>query len=466
VLQLIATILQDLKAQGLEPDSLRNTELHLRRYFGWMVRVRGRNVDRACASLEGEELAWLFLGGLPPTEDGREPALDAEAAKILDDASHREDLVTRLMRINRRHDANGSCRRNPFVTLYVEWYVTERGSPSSAEVFIKYARTIAKRYLRVHKSQLEWIATLYGFATRQKTAKPPSPTAQRKDAAGDDPELWLKLVAARPRLAARSAELKRIWMESGLGPESDPAITWALSVSHGLMIGLLLAFQLRSKNIRQMKRGVDLFPKAYKVSIPPPRAKADKPIVRTFPARGPLADRMALLDTYLDEARPILLAGRPDTPYVFVGHPKRDASYDADGHLMIGRDRLAKALKKVSEEHFADLFPEGLDLFSPHLARHVLTNYARRLENGDAIACQALANTIQTIDRNYFTISRTRDDDALELLENLDTEGDPNSRSKNLRKRKAFEKEVRAALGELATDHLVNQLLAAYDRHR
>lgn len=466
VLELIATVRQSLEIQKLESSTLDNVEVHLRRYFGWMIRKRGWNIDHICAGLDVEELAWLFLGGLPPTKDGREPALADEVAKILSDESYRESLVTGIIRIGRRHEANGSCRRNPFVTLYVEWYATERGSPSGAEVFIKRARTIVKRHLRVHKSQVDWLTTLYGFTAQTKAAKPPSSTAKRKDAAGDDHELWLKLVAARPRLAARSAELKTVWTESGLGPDSEPAIKWALSVGNALMVGLLLALQLRSKNIREMKFDEDLFPDAYKVSIPPFRAKAKKRIIRNFPQRGPMADLMALLDTYLREARPILLAGRPDPPYVFVGHPKRDASYDAEGHLMIGRDRLAKTLKKVSEVFFADLFPEGLDLLSPHLARHVLTGYARRLENGDVIACQSLANTIQTVNRNYLTISRTRDDDALELLENLDTKGDPNSRSKGLRKRKDYEKEVRAILGALATDHYVNQLLAAHDRCR
>lgn len=437
---------------------------HLKRFFGWMAKVKAMDVEAMCATIAcAEDLAWLFLAGHPAPDRGREPAREEELARIFADKQYRETLLQGIMRSNRCHEAQMPCRRNPVLSLYVEWYATERNSPSSAEVLTKYMKIVSKRFLRVHKSQLDWFSDLYGYVKNKKKAKAASPKSKRKEAAGDDHELWLKLVNARPRLKTHLDGLKRKWEASG---DTEDAIHWGIAQRNDLLVGLLLGLQLRTKNIHQMQFGIDLFPDTYKVSIPGNKAKAGKRILRNFPAAGPLADLRSDLDIYLSEARPILLAERPDSPYVFIGHPKRQSSRDAEGHIKIGKGMLAKVLQDVSEDFFKDLLPEGLDLLSPHLTRDVLTNYARRLENGSMIATQSLANTLQVVDNHYYTASRSRDDDALEFLENLDTRVKPGGRADLAKNRKLFGDLVAKKFPEWATKANVNALLQIFDRCR
>ncbi|HEY9724457.1 MAG TPA: hypothetical protein V6D47_20815 [Oscillatoriaceae cyanobacterium] len=462
ILELIDQI--DKALSEMAEDTRIGISRHLKRFFGWLAKVRGMDLEALCATIAcAEDLAWLFLAGHPAPDRGREPSRETELAKIFADERYRETLLQGIMRSNRCHEAQMPCRRNPVLSLYVEWYATERNSPSSAEVFTKYMKIVARRFLRIHKSQLDWFSELYDYVMKKKTAKPASAKAQRKEAAGDDHELWLKLVAARPRLKIHLDKLKQKWKAS---EDPEDAIHWAIAQRNDLMVGLLLGLQLRSKNIHKMQFRIDLFPKVYKVSIPPNKAKAGKRILRNFPAAGPLADLRSDLDIYLSEARPILLAGRQDSPYVFIGHPQRQSSRDDDGHIKIGKGMLAKVLQDVSNEFFADLLPEGLDLLSPHLTRDVLTNYARRLENGNLIASQSLANTLQVMDNHYYTASRSRDDDALEFLENLDTHVKPGGRADLAKSRKQFGDLVVKKFPEWATKANVNALLQIFDRCR
>lgn len=437
------------KNPDLKPAIRRHIREHLCRLFGVLHNKLNLDVYALCRGLDDErDLALVLLAGYPPSPDGRDPDPEEELRRLFDDPGYLEEVVDSIANTNRRHAHKAVCRTNPVLLAYKRWLL-ERGVAANLEVGLKTFRIIGDRYLQVHATQKEWLNKLIKDAVKARKESPPSARARRKQALSGSPELWLELVAARPRLTAHTERLRQKMEAILADPNRTPVQRrhaqegWAIAARDELMVGFLLAFQLRKENIQGMRTGHEIFPADYRVSIPPNKAKARDWINRHFPEEGPFKDLMGQLDLYLAEARSILLAGRPETPYLFLSIPKGREARDSDGHLRMCREQLAVVLRKVRKKHFADVLPPGVDLLHPHLLRDIFAGHAYRTPGGVMLAAQGLANTPGVVNGHYVQLSRQNDHEVRTHLENLDVTGKPPSRQKRLQGRKALREDLK-----------------------
>lgn len=463
---------QAAAAQKLSTTTLGNYEEHLKRLCGFLKHEQGLDLDGLCREVDDpEELGYLLGGGYPVLDGFQDPAPEEEARLVFEDTRYREAILGRIRRANRAHEAKEACRPNPLLALYKRFHL-QRGTASSLEVGLKASRIMSQHYLKVHKTQLAWKSDLISDTLKAKKRQRPSERSRRKVLVGTDRDLWLKMVAARPRIAAHTEKLRQAMIKAQADPKlkenqkANARMRYAIAVRDELMVALLLAFQLRKENIQGLKLGEDIVPAQYRILLPPESAKADEPILKTFPDKGPFADLKALLDAYLTEARPIILGARAETPYCFLSYSRgQSETHDEGGHLRGGREQLSKVMQRVCKLHFSDILPPGLNIFNVHLARDILVGYVYGKEDAEAIICQALNNTPETAKRHYNNISRLADDGIKEFIENVDTSKASEGRKGKLKRREDLRKKLILELGPDADPSLVNRLMRVVDSH-
>lgn len=451
------------KGMELSENTQTNILVNLKRYLGFIKRELNVDLDAMCADLDCEEdLMWLLLGGMPLARDGREPATLDEIARLSSETEYRQEILLIQPRANRRHEAQGVCRSNPFLQQYVDWMLS-RGIMGAAEVALKMFRIVANRYLRVHASQIAWLKGLQERVTAAKKLSPPSARMKRKQTAALDPDLWPKLVDARPRMRIHTDEMRSKWVAANEGSSKDYwAQRYAVAVRNELITGILLAFPLRSKNILQMKIGVDIFPERYRIDVPGFRTKATNRIVREFPDAGPFEDLKELLDMYLEEARPILLKGRGETPYFFLASAKGDEVRDSEGNLTVSRRRLRDVVQDAIKRHFSDLLPPELDLFSPHTYRDIYAKYAYETSGGEALAAEGLANSPTTVRKHYLVMNQGDGSRVKKYLEKLSTVRVASHRPKSRKEAmQDISRLIKHHMKQDASPQLVRELLKA-----
>lgn len=461
-----------LAEPDLKTGTCQNIERAVCRLLGVIHHGVGLDVHAFCSSFEtAEELAFVLFAGYPHVDTGVEPEPEAEVRMLFGDEAYRKALLQKIIQASRHHAfQSGPCRRNPILDLYSRFQY-DRKVPSILELDLKAFRIVGDRYLRVDPTQKPWITTMIAKAVKTKKTLPPSARARRKQAAAVDRDLWLKLVAARHRLAEHTVAM-RAGMDAALAnPELSSAQKsyardrWAVAVRDELMIGMLLGFQLRKENIQGMRIGLEIFPDEHRISISPERAKASEWINRHFFDSGPFVDLKALLDIYLEEARPILLDGRNETPYLFLSCHKGQESRDSDGNLRVGSQLLPRVIRDACRNHFADILPPGVGDFNPHLARDLFARFACSQQDGGVVlAAQALANTPGVVHGSYLTVGRQGDQDVRPFLEGLEATGKTPARTKAQR-RKSFREDVIKILGPDAPPRFLQELMVSFDRN-
>jgi hypothetical protein len=457
---LDAMLVEIFQCLELRPKTQTTVVSLFTRMLGYMQNHLGHDIKRFCMVIESPfDLAWLTIGGYPPSEDGRDPSPLEELDRIFKDEEYRDWLLTEIPRANRRHEARGVCRPNPFIEQFARWLL-ENNHGSTVEGLAKDARIILKSCLRAHKSQLDWLRDLYLRAKQKRQNVEMSPRQRRKQLMGSDPMLWHKLVfEARPRLR-KATDALRERMES----ESDPAsreywrTKWAIALRNELLFGLLLALQLRASNLLHARLGEDYLPETYEFSIPRAHYKNGLPHKRQIPSKGPLADLMVLMDLYLGEARDILLKGREKTPYLFLSSSRGRNSIDVLGNVMMWNGQLTLALDSISRVHLTDLLPEGLEALRPHDFRDLWANYAFEIGDGKTLEAEGLGNTPAVAHQHY--VSRTRSGrNVLAHLENLSA-----GRTKSLKeRRKQARLEIKKAFGENGDPKLIQRIMRIID---
>lgn len=420
---LVETMLKGIFTNsGLAEASIEDIKVDIRRYLGYLQNILGLDLEGYCRSLAApEDLAITLFPGFPPTRDGKDPDPEAEMRRIFDDPEYREEQIGKIYRVIKQHETQGACRINPFVESFINWNC-QRGTAKNALIYLSRIRIVGRRYLKVNSSQYEWWETIKLRTRRIADKLPPSRYKERKEIASLDDELWLKLTAARPKMTAMTQAARRA-MEA----ETDPvrkrkrAMSYAVAVRNELLMGLLLGFHLRTKNLEQMKIGTDIFPDQYLIRIPGNRAKVNSAgITKRFFDSGPYADLKDLLDTYLDEARPILLGDRPDTLYLFLTRPvsKNRPANDALETSGMSRYYLGYLVRSISRKVFSDILPEGLDYFGTHIVRDIANNYIFP-RAGEVTASQALGNTPKTARENYLGSKQGKDIDIRPFIEGM-----------------------------------------------
>lgn len=444
----------------LRPKSQATVVSLFSRMLGYMANYLGHDIRRFCMVLESPfDLAWLTVGGYPPSEDGREPSPLEELDRIFKNEEYRDWLLTEIPRANRRHEVRGVCRPNPFVEQFARWLL-ERDHGATVEALAKDARIINVTYLRTHKSQLDWFKSLYKRAKQKRKNSKPSDRQRRKQLMGTDSALWHKLVFdARPRVRKATDELRKR-MESAEEPVSRKywAMRWAVALRDELLFGLLLALQLRDTNLSRAKIGEDYFPDSYEFSIPGVNYKNGHRYRRQIPSKGPLSDLMSLMDLYLSEARSIVLDDRLETPYLFLSTDRGSGFTDEEGNSMMWDGQLASTLDSICRNYLQDLLPEGLTELRPHDFRDMWGNYAYEVGDGKTLEAEGLGNSPAVAHQHY--VNRVRSGvNVLNHLENLSP-----SRTRNMReRRKVARLAIKKEFGDNGDSKLMRRILSIVD---
>lgn len=419
---LVESMLREIfKDSHLADATVDDITIDVRRYLGYLSK-RGFDLRAFSQSIHSPlDLAALLFAGFPPTKDGRNPDPEKELNLLFADSHYRSGLLGELHASLRMPNSHAPLRPNPLMVRYCDWHLERRTAPS-ALIFLTRATIIAKRYVRVNGSQFDWYGPIKLKLQRCKDSTPPTPYSDKKETVSTDPNFWLKLVENRRRLSEAGSKLK-VAFES----EPDPIkriglrTRWAVAVRNELMFCFLLAFSLRSQNIRSMIIGKDVLPDQYLVRIPKHRAKNRAPIMRPMYDKGPFRDMKELFDVYFYEARPILLDKREETPYLFVtkgSSEKMVYRNKENGFLQMSPGYVSLVIRRLSIKDFQDLLPGDLNDIAAHLLRHAKTNYLYPI-GGETLASQAIGIHVNTVRGYYLGSLKGTDPDVRRIIENL-----------------------------------------------
>ena len=462
---LLEQLLQEIEAVNvLGAGTMRNIRVTTYRLMGYLWKIEGFDIHKLCRELEmPAQLGWFLYGGFPEHDDWRPPDPKEEIKRIFNDPPYRMELLGRIRKANRNGTEEGDCRANPFLILYKDWGI-ERAIFNGILATLSSFRIANRRYLRGSANQMGWSRELSADIRDKKLESPPKAWQRRKEILGNDKRTWRKFVAALDRMEAHTNALFAD-MEAATDPDTRQmrAQHWAIAIRDNLIIAFLLAFQFRKKNMRELKLGEELSHETYTIHIPGDRAKARKPISKTFPRRGPFVDLMGLLDLYITEARPILLPMGEDSPYLFLPYPSESIKRDGKGHVMLSDMAINRILRKACESQLQDLMPPGEKYLNPHVFRDMFSNFAYMEPGGDVIASQGLANTIETMRGHYVNLNVTRDDDVRNFMEDLMLDS-PNR--DEIHARKEVRKLIGQSLGPEAPTKQITELLKIFDRYR
>lgn len=463
----------------LKPSTKGNTVNDLQCLLGFLQKHQGFDIPAFCRRFElAEDLYLVLLAGYPPIETGPEPDPTEELRRLADDEDYLAAIVATIRRANQFHAyKKGHVRRNPFLAKYAEWHIA-RGTATMAERALKMFRALGDHYLGVEESQKKWLNDLLSRVVAAKKDQKPSDREVRKQLAATDDELWDKLVAAWPRLAAHTEERYEEWLAAEAEtPGSTKAVralkSWAVALRNELMVGMLLGFTLRKENLQGLRLAATeklpktVFPENYTILLPPQGTKAKEWIRRQFPEEGPFARLRDLFDLYVAKARPILLGERGETPYLFVSRAGADqCARDEDGHHRIGRERLPVTVRKICKDFFGDILPPGMDIFNVHLIRDMFAQHAGNYEGGTGLTAQGLANTPGAVDKHYRRIDRQGDRKVRRHLESLPGGRAPRGRLKGRSDAEMLRAKFRQLLGPNVDDQTIDALVKAALRHR
>lgn len=463
--QLLEKMLDEIEAmKSLGAGTMRNIRVTTYRVLGYLEKIEGFEVQKLCRELEEPaQLGWLLFGGFPEHDGWRPPNPREETEWIFNAPPYRAEVLKRIRKANRNGTEEGDCRANPLLVMYKDWGI-EREIFNGIITTLSSFRIANRRYLRGSTNQLDWSRDLTADVRSKKLDSPVKAWQKRKDALGQQENLWEHFVVALDRMEAHANALL-VDMDSPADPETLQirAKHWAIAIRDHLIICFLLAFQLRKANLRELKLGAELSHDTYTIQIPRNRAKARKLINKTFPRRGAFVDLMALLDLYVTEARPLLLPEGEDSTYLFLPFPSESVRRDRENNLMLSDMAINRVLRKACENLFPDLMPPGEKYLNPHVFRDMFSNYAYKKPGGDVIASQGLANTIETMRAHYLGLDVSRDNDVRSFIEEVDVDA---SSSNGVTTRKEVRKLIEKSLGPEASPKKVTELLKIFDRTR
>lgn len=237
------------------------------------------------------------------------------------------------------------------VSSYLSWLRSERGASGLTLLnCIAFVSSIGLRYLGLKKEDLGW---LNEWREQLADAKP-------RDRFDDMISLE-QLLSIPDRLRedrlARERDLKR------QGKKMNPE-RWARMVRNELIIRLLIARPLRSRNIREarLRRNILQTPGGtWWIRFEGHETKGRTPINYSFPE-----NLVPFLRDYLNKARPVL-AGNRDSDLVFISSG--------------GRALRASALLRIVQEPCLRYFGKPVTV---HLVRHIATTALVKKNPGDA----------------------------------------------------------------------------------
>jgi hypothetical protein len=463
---LIRQMLDDIFAQMPLAEKTRNSHTSMiTRLVGYIQNHLGHDVLRFCHEVDDPtDLCYLLLASYPPAPDGREPAPMEEISLIINNSAYREGLLAELPRANRLHAHRGECRANPFVQAHCDWHL-ERANYSAADNMARTVRAINREFLRGNETQHRWLYRIYRRARDLKKKAAATPRVRRKHLMGLDPFLWDKLVDYRPTLRTKTEKVrKRMEETKGRRRESWWRMRWAVTQRDELLFGLLLAMQFRPENFIEARIDDNYFPQHYKFMLPPEDDKEAGLHYRTIPEEGPLADLRALMDEYIELARPILAEG-DESPYLFLSAGKsangRQRALKKEGVRRMWDGQLLATTRKITLRLPPGFLPTGLDSLTPYDFRHLWSNHAH--EQGDAgdksLESAGLGNKPITAHIHYVNRPGGNDRKVRKHLEQLPSKAPRDSAEV----RRQARRQIEEVLGDSHDPSVVHRLMKIYD---
>lgn len=339
---------------------------------------------------DGSAAMRLLFQGLPDRLRG----LDEQAlvSRLAGESGFTDALLAEMASFDGQHDGK-SCAPNPFVVAAVRAYAAQ-GKFTSALDLLSKAAAMNRGFLGVTERHVSWVAPQVRML-EQLARRNPSAYATKKRRVFRHPDLWRRLVSARPRLRAHTAALEASWVAAAGSEVRWRKLRWAVALRDEVLIGLLLCYPLRVGNLVAMEIGRHYDPDTYDISFPAEETKNEREIDYVLPDAGALGDLRGLIDRYLAEARPALLEGRRSAR-LFVPGPRGGTSF---------RSRAINGiLATMSREFFADVLPAGVEVLNPHLLRHAAATYHLALGGGLNLAAQMLNDSPATISKSYADI--------------------------------------------------------------
>lgn len=356
-------------------------------YFG-VLKLVGIDVAQVVEGISDPiDALRLLFQGMPSVAS--QLAAAELAARLAGEPGFREEVVKAMRHMAGSYDGR-ACERNPFLVEAVSGLV-EAGKVTSAMNLVMKAIAINRGILEVADRHIAWLTRRRALLA-QLAKKQPSAYTLKKHAVFRHPYLWEELVHARGRLRPHTAALEVEWRQAVGDRESALQRRWAVALRNEVLIGLMLCYPLRVNNLVGMRLGLHYAPQAHHIFFPAAETKNDREIDYELPEGGSLGDLRRLVDQYLEEARPALLAGRR-SDYFFVPDPR--------GGVRLREKGVNAILADLSRRFFADVLPDGVGTLNPHLLRHAAASYQLAVCQNLNLAAQLLNDSPSTITQAY-----------------------------------------------------------------
>lgn len=352
-------------------------------YLGTLERAGIDVAGLAAVAATPPDLFRLLFQGLPAGSG----IADAEA--LVARASADGELLAQLRLQDGRYEGRAS-EANPLVLL-VASAMAEAGHVTSARDLLHKVRAINHALLGITPRHTAWCARRLAILD-ERARKTPSRYARKKRAVFREPELWLDLVRAREVIQADVARAEEAYRAAVGTHQVILKRRWAIASRNAIVYGLLLCYPIRTRNLVEMRIGEHYDPVRHLLFFPPEETKNGKEIEYELPEGGPFGDLRGLVERYIKEGRPALLAGRPST-YMLVPDPR--------GGTRLRTRAINIILIELSRRYLQDILPPGIPALNPHLTRHLVASYVIRVHRDVNLAAQLLNDSPATITKAY-----------------------------------------------------------------
>lgn len=317
-------------------------------------------------------------------------------------------FLAHLRELDGHYDGRAAIE-NPFLIAAVRHFVA-KGRVTTATDLLKKAAAINRGFLNITDRHVAWTAPRLR-ALELLARRKPSDYVRKKRGVFRRPELWRDLVAARARLRAHTRQLEDVWRGHGRRQAPGAGRRWAIALRNEIIFGILLAYPLRVSNLVAIRIGQHYSPEDYTIKFDATEVKNEKEIDYELPDEGSLGDLRKLVDQYLVEGRPLLLAGRR-TDHLFIPDPR-------GGERL--RSRAVNAiLLDISHRFLKDVLPLGVEALNPHLMRHAAASFQLAIRHDANLAAQILNISPATVTSSYADILENRKEATKRFLSSFE----------------------------------------------
>jgi integrase len=354
---------------------------------------------------DGLDALRLLYQGMPPGFE--QPNAQSLIQSLAGDPEYRASLLAAMRSLEGVYEGRAS-EPNPLVMAAAQAMVDLGKITSAHNLYVK-AMALNRGVLGLSDRHANWCKR--GRATlAQLSRRSPAGYTLKKRVCFRHPRLWEALVIARSRLRDHTRSLDEAY-RSALGEKAELFRgQWAVSLRNEVFFGLMLCYPLRARNYAQMQLGRHYDPASHRIFFATHETKNDKEIDYELPDGGSLGDLRELVETYLTQARPVLLADRKST-YFFVPNRLGGTQIPVRGFNII--------LAAISRRFLSDVLPPGLEILNPHMLRHIIATYHLAIRKDVNTASQLLNDSPFTIHRSYADVLENKKESTRCFLSEL-----------------------------------------------